>query len=458
MHSLTITHSQASSSGNEALWLVLLSTPDGLIPDSLVLPLTGTFEVQRNQSWKPRKLSDPSLSRHHFRITAVKHLGGLWELEDLDSKNGTFVNARRVKRHFLKSGDVIRAGDCVFTVLSAPLGNEPPTQLFPVPLSSLGNNGALAVDEEDMEWIGFGPTSRGIREQLCRVAPTTLPVLLLGETGTGKEVAARAIHRLSGRLGEMNSVNCSAVPESLFESTFFGHRKGAFTGADRDEKGLLRATHKGTLFLDEVGEMPLSAQAKLLRFLEDGHVQSVGSTRSESVDVRIVSATNAPIRRSSTEGSFRPDLLARLDGFSLELPPLRHRREDIPALVSGFASKHEVRRVELSPDATEAIVLDDWPHNVRGLVRTVQRWCELERQGDAVSIGLCHLPNALGDRICAREEAPDVPSARRRKPDRSELLSVLESCEFNIQLVARHFDKDRKQVYRWMEQYGIDRP
>ena len=179
-----------------------------------------------------------------------------------------------------------------------------------------------------------------VAAELERIATSPISVLLLGESGTGKEVVARELHRLSGRRGAFRAVNCAAIPEHLFESELFGYKRGAFSGADRDKIGLLRAAHDGTLLLDEIGDMPLDAQAKLLRVLQSKEVYPVGATAPEVVDVRIVGATHRDLKRLELEERFRSDLFARLNEYQLKLPPLRDRMEDVYLLFRSFLERH----------------------------------------------------------------------------------------------------------------------
>ncbi len=238
-------------------------------------------------------------------------------------------------------------------------------------------------------------------ELVTRVAETSVPVLLLGETGTGKSLIARAVHAESPRSGgSFVSVNCASIPENLLESELFGHVKGAFTGAVSDRSGLFEDAHRGTLFLDEIGELPLALQAKLLHVLETGIVRPVGSNREREVDVRIVAATNRNLRRAVRDGGFREDLLYRLDVVSVELPPLRERTDDIPVLVTSFlerAHKTHPRAVVrgVSRDAMALLLGYEWPGNVRELEHLVERLLILGRSEDVT-------PDDLPKHILAR--------------------------------------------------------
>ena len=221
-----------------------------------------------------------------------------------------------------------------------------------------------------------------VLNQVRQAAGSIIPVLITGETGTGKELVARSIHEGSDRSsGVFVPVNCSALPEALLESELFGHRRGAFTGAVQDRAGLFEAAKGGTVFLDEIGELPLPMQPKLLRFLQDGEIRRVGDVEPRHVDVRVISATNRDLKSEIEREAFREDLFFRLSTFTIELPPLRDRREDVPLLAERLLrtqselQKKRVRGVE--PAALEALSAYGWPGNVRELENEVQRWIAL---------------------------------------------------------------------------------
>jgi transcriptional regulator with PAS, ATPase and Fis domain len=211
--------------------------------------------------------------------------------------------------------------------------------------------------------------------QLCRlVARRDTTVLITGESGTGKDLVARAIHELSPRAEHpFVVVNCAAIPDSLLEAELFGHTKGAFTGAVQSRVGRIHAAQNGTLFLDEIGEMPLSLQSKLLRFLEQGEVQRLGSSDVFRVNVRVIAATNARLPKLIEEQKFREDLFYRISVFPIELPPLRDRLEDLPLLTSEFLTKFSARSLEMSPDALQVLARHSWPGNVRELRNVMER-------------------------------------------------------------------------------------
>ncbi|MCC6697242.1 MAG: sigma-54-dependent Fis family transcriptional regulator [Candidatus Hydrogenedentes bacterium] len=231
---------------------------------------------------------------------------------------------------------------------------------------------------EDTELLGDSPAMREVREFILRAAPTNATVLIRGETGTGKELVARAIHNRSQRSNHpFVAVNCAAMPEDLLESQLFGHERGSFTGADQARQGLFEAAHKGTLFLDEAGEMSLGLQAKLLRVLTDGEILRVGSTTPRNVDVRIIAATHRDLESRVREGQFREDLYFRLAVVPLTIPPLRDRSGDIPVLVEHFLGKVakdlKVPRRTIAPEAVDALGAYSFPGNVRELRNLIER-------------------------------------------------------------------------------------
>ncbi|MEL6317118.1 MAG: sigma-54 dependent transcriptional regulator, partial [Pseudomonadota bacterium] len=245
--------------------------------------------------------------------------------------------------------------------------------------------------------IGESRAIRTILQQIDLVAPTDATVLVTGESGTGKELIARAIHESSGRAGRpLIRVNCAAIPKELFESEFFGHAKGAFTGANEDRAGRFELADRGTLFLDEVGELPLDVQVKLLRAIQEGEVDPIGAKKPVSVDIRLISATNRDLQDLVREGKFREDLYYRLNVFPLTLPPLRERAEDIPELIDHFIRKVSVEEgrtvTGIEPSALDLLMDYDWPGNVRQLENAIYRAVVL---ADRETLTLMDFPQLL---------------------------------------------------------------
>jgi DNA-binding NtrC family response regulator len=375
---------------------------------------------------------DVRLSRHHAVVVVKATRDQEYRLivRDLNSKNGTFVNRQRVERADtpLEVGDVLRAGDSFLVVAAAARGD----QALP---SLVGDSAAAAA----------------LRLGLHRLAPTKATVLLLGETGTGKEIAARALHDGSGRKGAFVDVNCAAVPTELGESLFFGTLRGAFTGASLASPGYFREADRGTLFLDEVGELPLALQAKLLRALETRTITPVGGARAEPVDVRVVAATNRDLLAEVSQGRFREDLYARLEDEVVRLPPLRHRREDIMPLFLCGAGPGKLQ-AGLRAELVEALLHHDYPRNVRELMKLAQHF------------GRAGAAHELLTRLCPSAAAPASAGAaaeRKRvpplvRPTREELEALLQKHAGVVQHSAEEYRCSARQLSRWIEEDGLD--
>ncbi|HWE25428.1 MAG TPA: sigma-54 dependent transcriptional regulator, partial [Myxococcales bacterium] len=280
--------------------------------------------------------------------------------------------------------------------------------------------------------IGDSPAIRAVFDTLVRVAPSNSTVLIQGESGTGKELIAQAVHRLSRRaLGPLVAVNCAAIPEQLLESELFGHTKGAFTGALQSRPGRFRMADGGTIFLDEIGEMPLALQGKLLRVLQERAVEPVGGSKPEPVDFRLIAATNKDLEGQVAQGAFRGDLFYRLHVVPLVVPPLRERRGDVPLLAAHFLARHNAekeRPLLFSTAAVEALERYAWPGNVRELENLVERLAVLRGEGE---IGLADLPgpirNALSAGAVANGNGSHIPTAL--PPEGVDLYKVLADLE-----------------------------
>jgi transcriptional regulator with GAF, ATPase, and Fis domain len=286
--------------------------------------------------------------------------------------------------------------------------------------------------------------------------------MLLGASGTGKEVAANELHQLSGRPGRFAAVNCAAIPAQLIESELFGFKRGAFSGADRDKPGLIRSADGGTLLLDEIGDMPLEAQAKLLRVLQSREVFPLGATTPERVDVRVIAATHRDLGRMQREGKFREDLYARLNEYKLVLPPLYERKEDIFGLVLRFLERHGRPDLRPSFPFMTALLHYDWPHNVRELEACIKRCIAL---ADGPVLGPNLLPDALTEAMSdyGKAQGPvQLPAPERQRlpgsgtPSEGELRALLAEHGGNVAAVGRELGKARMQIHRWMKRYGIE--
>jgi DNA-binding NtrC family response regulator len=331
-------------------------------------------------------IQHPTVSRAHVAVE--------WDAElathvarDLGSRNGATVDGRPLAGgwHPLEAGAILRLGDLLLVY-------------------ERGHTLQQSDPPEVSRSAVFGESTavRALRAQIARAAPDLSPVLILGETGTGKEQIAREVHRLSGRRGELVAINCATLGEQLIESQLFGHVKGAFTGAAGDHPGLFRAAEGGTLFLDEIGELPKPLQAKLLRAIQEREVMAVGSTKAVRVDVRVVAATHQDLAQKARGGEFRQDLYARLALWQVQVPPLRERRSDVMLWLDHL---HRIWREErqldsgrplsIHVDAAEALIGCPWPENLRGLNRLVH---EVAREKSAAPLRVEQLPpwvNAL---------------------------------------------------------------
>lgn len=308
------------------------------------------------------------------------------------------------------------------------------------------------------ELVGQSPAMAAVRERIRKVAPTDARVLITGESGTGKELAATAIHGLSRRAGKpFVRVNSAAIPRELVESEMFGHEKGAFTGATERRRGRFELAHQGTLFLDEVADLGQGAQAKLLRVLETGVVDRVGGSTAIPVDVRVLAATNRDLREEALEGRFRDDLFFRLEVVPLRMPPLRERREDIPALVAHalerLRNRHGLPAPRINAEGMKAFEGYDWPGNVRELLNITERLAILH-PGSVV--GAAEVAQVLPAPLRAGTAEPEGSLTDQLDAhERSLILAALTRAEGNVAEAGRILRTDRANLYRRMRRLGI---
>jgi DNA-binding NtrC family response regulator len=404
----------------------------------------------------PSGFADARMSREHARLLPRRGLAPA-ELEDLESNNGTWVNGTTVTRTPLRPNDVVAIGETLLVVDQESYDDRLP----------VADERAAGPAPQLEGLLGASYVAERLRRSLLTVAASRGPVLLFGETGTGKEVAARALHERGGRAGPWVALNCAAIPTEVAEAELFGHKKGAFTGALADRVGAFASAHGGTLFLDEVAELSPAMQAKLLRALELSEIVPVGSSTAEPVDVRVVAATlHAP-----ESGKLRADLHARLAEWELVLPPLVERRADILLIFDHFSGG--VRR---TPELSEALLTYSWPQNVRELRNLARRVASLVGAGGMAD--LSHAPATIRQRMderfgeggpslsrdsgapMARDSAP--PRASRPVdpesvgPGRAALDGALRETRGNLTLVAEKFGVHRQQLYRWLSRLGLD--
>ena len=311
--------------------------------------------------------------------------------------------------------------------------------------------------------IGDSPALQALREQIQKVAPTQARVLILGENGTGKELIAHALHRGSARAeGPFVRVNCAALPRELVESELFGHEKGAFTGATARRRGKFARADGGTLFLDEVGEIPLELQAKLLRALESGEIEPVGSEVEQTVDVRVLAATNRDLEADVAEGRFRQDLFYRLQVVSLTAPALRDHAEDIPALAQHFLGlacrQNNIRSRTLDDGAVERLAAHPWPGNVRELRNLIER---LVIMASGESITAADVSAALPANAAVPAGAGVTTEGALRdvmaQVERQVILDALERTNWVMAAAARELDLERSHLYKKLKAHGIQK-
>jgi len=325
----------------------------------------------------------------------------------------------------------------------------------PAPVERADRFAADTAEASSDGIIGSTDGMRRVHHLIAKAAACTLPVLVQGESGTGKELVARAIHQKSGRQARrFFSENCSALSESLLESELFGHVRGAFTGADRDRKGILELAHGGTLFLDEIGDMSIRMQSKLLRALQEREFRPVGGKETIRVDVRNISATNRSLRGLIKEGAFREDLLYRINVITIDLPPLRDRKEDIPALVNYFldqiAADSGFPRREFSCGALELLAGYEWPGNIRELENVVQRAVALS---ESEGIDAEDLPDRIRH-LMITEESQEYSGAGKGG-EQLMIEKALHNFEGDKTHAARFIGWSRPKLYRRMRHYGI---
>ena len=374
-------------------------------------------------------LTDPTVSRQHCEIALVR---GGYTIRDLDSTNGTFIDKLRVAEVTIDRDTRMRVGESTLRI--TPLDSS-----VVLPLAPTTSFGPL---------LGRSPAMRRVFERLARVAPTAITVLLLGESGTGKEVAARALHLASPRAdGPFVVVDCAALAPTLIESELYGHERGAFTGADRARVGAFESARGGTVFLDEIGELPLDLQTRLLGVIERRRVQPLGGKEARAVDVRLVAATNRDLRREVNRGAFREDLYFRLAVATVELPPLRERPEDIALYVDELLGENP--GVTVSPETLARLEQQRWPGNVRELRNFLER---------AVAFGDAEAAAGL-DAPAPRPDAPapyKLAKARLLEEfERGYVTELLARHDGNITHAARAAEIDRVYLLRLLDKFGL---
>ena len=380
---------------------------------------------------------DHEVSRKHL---VVRRQPAGWEVTDLGSKNGIFVNGESTASTTLTDGDIVEAGGTIL------MFREDGATADRAPDRDLSAEAATPV--------AFRTVSLELEHrlgQLTKIARGTVPVLIRGETGTGKELIARAIHDVSARRGVFVPINCGALPRNLIESELFGHRRGAFSGANEEREGLVRRAHGGTLFLDEIAELPEESQVALLRVLQEGEVRPVGASDPIKVDIRIVAATHQDIPARIIDGRFRQDLYARLAGFEMRLPPLRERREDLGSLIAAILPRvtPQPHRITLHRAAARALLRYPWPLNVRELEQALRAAVALTDTGE---LRFDHLPEVIRTYL-----APSASSMRAEdRVLRERVVELLRAHAGNVTAVGRVMGKAPIQIRRWCHRLQIE--
>jgi transcriptional regulator with PAS, ATPase and Fis domain len=399
-------------------------------------------------------IDDPSVSRRHARLV----VGSSLTITDLNSTNGTRIRGRRIEPgeyYPVAVGEPIEIGSATIVAHALrPDSRRRETEIHLAP---------VAPDREEFESadsvVVSDPAMVNLYKLTERVAASNISVMLLGETGTGKEILAEAVHRLSPRAAKpFLRLNCASVPENLLESELFGHEKGSFSGAISAKPGLFEIAGTGTVFLDEIGEMPVSLQAKLLRVIDEQKVMRVGGLKAKPIDVRFISATNRDLEQEIARGGFRQDLFYRLNGMALRIPPLRKRAAEIEPLARLFLAR-AVRPLglpppRLSPQALEMLNWYAWPGNIRELKNVIDRAVLMCNGGEIL---LEHLPvdtmtdtSPLAETII-HHHSPDA--ARRQQ-----IIDALTRCAGNQTHAAKLLGISRATFVARMSQYGLPRP
>lgn len=438
----TVTSPERTAAVPGVTRLVLLRAPAGagteasrVLEAPLVMSRSGTEQGDAAACIETLGVDDPEVSRRHALLEPGEH--GAWRVVDEGSHNGTFVNGVRVQARDLACGDVLRLGGHLWLLQSLDLAAG----------RRLGRRRVA-----DSPLVGEGPAVKAVDEQVRSFAREDAPVVILGETGTGKELVTQQLHAMSGRRGPLLAVNCTALTETVADSELFGHVKGAFSGALRTRDGLFAAATGGTLFLDEIGDLPLSIQAKLLRTLETGEIRRVGDNQALRTDARVVAATHVDLEAAVAAGAFRADLWARLQRLVIRVPALRGRRDDVLPLARHFLAGLGARHT-IDVDAAEALVTYAWPYNVRELRNVMEFAVRGARGGRAIT--RAQLPPRLAEHgLDGASSARPLPVGRAPR-DAEELQRLLDHVDWNVAQAAALIGKDRKQIYRWCERFGV---
>ena len=381
-------------------------------------------------------VSDPTVSRRHATIELVSE--GV-TVTDLGSRNGTFHLGNRFEKMTLPLGSSIRVGGVTVT--------------FEADTIALAG---MVLDEQSFRgMVGTSIAMRRVFAMLARLEGSLVPVVVLGESGVGKELIARAIHEGTRADAPFVAVNCAAIPRELVTSELFGHRRGAFTGAIESRRGAFELADGGTLFLDEVGELPLEMQPVLLRALESGEIRPVGEEKTRQVNVRLVCATNRDLHEEVKAGRFREDLFFRIAVVTIEVPPLRERPDDVEVLAHLFARAHGA--VELPAETMSQLKSHDWPGNVRELRNSIAAYYALGELPAKISQNRSLLDNALADLVDLGRPYASQKEELADRFTRIYLQALLAQTQFNQTTAAKVAGLDRTHLGRMLARYGLTR-
>jgi len=444
----------SGSRPTDRLQLLVLSREESR---TVALPTAGQISIGRAIDCDVR-VRDPSVSRSH----AVIHIGPRVVIQDLGSANGTTIRDRADSH---TASDTMSVRQLVGKEAELSIGDTIVLGTVCIVLQRAAPADASRVPQALGDVVTLDPVMRTLYEQATRAAASPISVLLLGETGVGKEVLARTIHARSPRAARpFQAINCAALSDSLLESELFGHEKGAFTGAAQARAGLFEAADGGTVLLDEVGELPLAMQAKLLRVIEERMVVRLGSSRAKPIDVRFIAATNRDLEADHRNGRFRQDLYFRLDGLSLRVPPLRERRGEIEHLARQFLDV-ACRLIERQPppefadDCLAALRAHSWPGNVRELRNVVERAAIL-CPGSVIRAE--DLPASLVGGRMARAATPAAEWAdlgtQIQSLERTRIVEALDRSGGVQTEAARVLGISRRTLISRIEEYGLPRP
>jgi DNA-binding NtrC family response regulator len=427
------------------------------------LPAQGVVTLGRGGKCDVR-IDNRSVSRRH----AALHLGPLLRIQDLGSANGTFVRDTRTTTDTAGTYPLRRLCD---ETLEIAIGERVNLGAIPIVVRRATRGAPHTTSPPDHRAVVHDPVMQALYEQVTRTARSSISVLVLGETGVGKEVLARAVHERSPRAGRpFLELNCAALPPSLLESELFGHEKNAFTGASQARPGLLESADGGTIFLDEVGELPPPVQIKLLRVLEDRKVLRVGGRTPRKLDVRFIAATNRDLAAEVARGEFRQDLYFRLNGVLLIIPPLRERVAEIGQLAERFLADagqmlDRTEPLRLSPEALGYLERYAWPGNVRELRNVIERAAVLSG-GDVIlpaDLPVHITSGAGGAKHDSREQAPsnagasETPASQDHA-ERHRIIEALQKCAGNQTRAAKLLGMSLRTLVNRLNEYEIPRP